>query len=168
MEGIGKYKRTKEQLNKLSILNSGENNPMFGRKQSEETKNKIGNSLRGKKRKQFTKETRIKMGESHKKEKHWNWKGGITPLKKLIRDSVETKEWRKSCLIRDNFVCQKTRISGGELEVHHINNFADFPELRFEVDNGIVLSKESHKLFHKLYGVKNNTKEQLKEFIENN
>ena len=54
---------------------------------------------------------------------------------------------------------------GGNLIVHHINNFADFPELRFAIDNGITMEKNIHDIFHKQYGYKNNTKEQLSEFV---
>jgi len=37
--------------------------------------------------------------------------------------------------------------------------------LRFAIDNGITLSEQSHKEFHKIYGKENNTKKQLKEFL---
>lgn len=53
----------------------------------------------------------------------------------------------------------------GKLEVHHINNFAEFSELRFALDNGITLSEKAHDEFHKIYGIKNNTKGQLEEFL---
>ena len=66
---------------------------------------------------------------------------------------------------RDSFTCQKSGQKGGDLEVHHINNFADFPELRTSIENGITLSKQEHKNFHKKYGYKKNTKEQLIEFL---
>jgi len=82
-----------------------------------------------------------------------------------IRRSKEMKLWRKACLIRDNFTCQKYETKSGILCVHHINNFADFPELRLAIDNGITLSEKAHREFHHLYGVKNNTKEQLIEFL---
>lgn len=77
------------------------------------------------------------------------------------------KLWKKACLERDNFTCQKTKQRGGKLRVHHINNFADFPELRTAINNGITLSEKSHKEFHQIYGVSNNTKEQLEEFLNN-
>ena len=95
------------------------------------------------------------------------WKGGITAENDTIRTSIEMKLWKKACLERDNFTDQKTGIRGGDLVVHHINNFADFPELRTSIENGIVLSKESHNLFHKKYGKRNNTREQLYEFLDN-
>ena len=100
------------------------------------------------------------------REDHWNWKGGITPINETIRKSVEYSLWRKSCFERDNFTCQFSGQSGGDIQVHHINNFADFPELRTTISNGITMTKKIHKLFHKNYGVKNNTPEQLEEFSE--
>jgi len=51
------------------------------------------------------------------------------------------------------------------LVAHHIQNFAQFPELRFAIDNGITLSKQAHNEFHKRYGRKNNNREQLDEFL---
>jgi hypothetical protein len=112
-----------------------------------------------------TKEWNIKIGESQKGEKGNNWIDGRTPEVMRIRNSAEYKLWVKSCMIRDAFTCQKTGQRGGELEVHHINNFADFPELRLAIDNGITFSKKTHKEFHERYGRKNNTHEQLSEFL---
>ena len=63
------------------------------------------------------------------------------------------------------FRAANTKIKGGDLAVHHINNFSSFPELRTSLENGITLSKESHELFHKIYGKKNNTKSQLEKFL---
>jgi hypothetical protein len=100
-------------------------------------------------------------------DKNPSWKGGVTPESHKIRNSIEYSLFRKSCFERDNFTCQKTRVSGGDLIVHHINNFKDFPELRFAIDNGITLSRQSHNEFHKKYGFKNNTREQLEEFLSN-
>lgn len=99
-------------------------------------------------------------------EKHPNWNDGITPINNKIRMSVDGVMWRKTILVRDNFTCQKYGVRGGYLVAHHINNFAEFPELRFALDNGITLSEKAHKEFHHLYGIKNNTREQLEEFLK--
>lgn len=138
---------------------------------SEETKKKISESLKGK---IVSKETRIKQSNSHIGiPQPWklgsnnpSWKGGISSENHKIRHSLEYKKWRRECLLRDNFTCQISGQYGGKLEVHHINNFADFPELRFDINNGIVISKEIHDKFHSIYGIKNNTREQLEEFIK--
>jgi hypothetical protein len=94
------------------------------------------------------------------------WKGGITPEMEKIRKSIEYKLWRKAVFERDNFTCQKygTKV-GGTLRAHHINNFAEKEELRFAIDNGITLSEKAHREFHRKYGIKNNTQEQLEEFL---
>ena len=166
---------------------SGEKNSFFGKKHSEETraimklkranqitteatKQKMSNSHKGintwAKGKKKSLEERIKRSESQPKGKnhHW-WKGGITAQSAKDRTSFELKYWKKACMERDNFTCQKTGIRGGVLNVHHINNFADFPELRTSIENGITLSEKSHKEFHKIYGNKNNTREKLIEFL---
>ena len=133
---------------------------------SEETKRKIGlaNSiaLRGKK---LSKETKLKMSKAHKGENNWNWQGGITPIDRRIRASIEYIFWREGNLARDNYTCQKCKVRGGKLCVHHIQNFHQFPELRFAINNGITFCKHCHDKFHKIYGKKNNTQEQLKEFL---
>ncbi len=93
------------------------------------------------------------------------WKGGINPINLTIRKSLEIRLWRKAVFERDNYTCQKYGIVGGKLVVHHILNFAEYPELRFAIDNGITLSKKAHNEFHKKYGKKNNTREQLTSFL---
>ena len=97
---------------------------------------------------------------------HFNWKNGATPENAKIRNSMEFDLWRIAVFARDNWTCQKTGIKGGKLTPHHIQNFAQWPELRLAIDNGITLSKEAHREFHHRYGVKNNTREQLEEFIK--
>jgi len=94
-----------------------------------------------------------------------NWKGGITPENRKLRNSDEAKLWRLGVFERDKFTCQKTKKVGGKLVVHHINNFADFPELRFAIDNGITFSEKAHREFHHKYGKRNNNREQLIEFL---
>ena len=75
------------------------------------------------------------------------------------------KLWRKAILEKCNFKCQKCGCSGGWLQAHHIQNFSEFKELRTSIKNGILLCEKHHKEFHKKYGRKNNTMEQLIEFI---
>lgn len=106
------------------------------------------------------------------KETHWNWKGGITPDSKLIRNSNDYKQWRDCVFARDNYTCQCCGKAGGKLQAHHLENFADNIDLRFDIDNGITLCFECHSpivkgSFHNLYGSKNNNSEQFKEFILN-
>ncbi len=41
----------------------------------------------------------------HKKENHWNWKGGVTKLKEKIRKSPRYNAWRITVFKRDNYIC---------------------------------------------------------------
>jgi len=93
------------------------------------------------------------------------WKGGITPENTKIRNSIQFSLWREAVFARDNWTCQKTKKRGVKLHAHHIQNFAQCPELRFAIDNGITLSEDSHNQFHKKYGRKNNNKQQINEFL---
>lgn len=109
--------------------------------------------------------------ESHSGENSHLWKGGITPENRKIRDSIEYKQWRNSVFEKDNYTCQCCEQYGGKLQAHHINNFSDFPELRFDINNGITLCSDCHSInikgsFHNIYSQFNNTYEQLEEYIQ--
>ena len=120
------------------------------------------------KRRCYSKETldKMKMAKIGKYgEETGNWKDGITPKNLKIRASIEYRLWREAVFARDNWTCQKCNKRGScTLHAHHIQNFAEYPELRFAIDNGITFCRECHRGFHKKYGFKNNTKEQLKDF----
>lgn len=80
---------------------------------------------------------------------HWNWKGGITPLRMRLRASLKYKNWRVSVFRRDNYTCRVCGQRGGYKVVHHVKTFAEYPELRYVLDNGITLCDRCHKILHK-------------------
>lgn len=84
------------------------------------------------------------------KEKHWNWKGGITLINDGIRHSLEYKRWRTSVFERDDYTCVWCGARNGlgktvVLNADHIKQFSDFPELRLEVSNGRTLCRPCHE-----------------------
>ena len=107
----------------------------------------------------------IGQGIIYKREKHPNWNPNLTDEEREKGRHIEGyDDFIKQVLERDNYTCQLTGKRGGKLEVHHLNCFSDFKEGRMDLDNCITLSKEIHKLFHKIYGNRHNIKEQFEEF----
>ena len=90
-----------------------------------------------------------------------------------LRGSIEYLHWRKLVFKRDNYTCQCCGDStGGNLNAHHIENFATNPDIRLDVNNGITLCNNCHNpivkgSFHNTYGTYNNTRKQLEEYISN-
>ena len=90
---------------------------------------------------------------------------------KSIRNSYFYKEWRTLVYERDDYTCQCCGDArGGNLQAHHIDNFSDYMELRFEIFNGITLCESCHSpskigSFHHTYGTINNNIFQLQEYF---
>ena len=162
--------RSLETKKKISDSLKGEKNPGFGKHLSEETRKKISISQQGK---IVSEATREKISKSHKGkpatwqkgEKNPNWKGGTSPLDKLIRTSLEYITWRETVFARDNWTCKKCNTRGGKLHAHHIRNFSSNIELRFVEANGITFCDGCHNFFHKTFGKKNNNEQQVGEFL---
>lgn len=79
-----------------------------------------------------------------------HWKGGITEENEKIRHSIEYFSWRNEVYKRDHYTCRicKKHCQKKDIVAHHIKLFADFPELRFSVDNGITLCRSCHRKIH--------------------
>ena len=78
-------------------------------------------------------------------EKSHFWKGGKTKQEKIIRTSAAYKKWRTEIFKRDGYICQHCGKRGGYLHADHINPFANYPELRFDINNGRTLCVTCHQ-----------------------
>ena len=124
-------------------------NNKLGRKVvfSDKHKEKLSLSSRGKSKpwlkgvSRITPEMRIKMSEGIRKK----WEDRTKLKKREDRKSQSYIDWRKKVRARDGYKCKMSNEDCcGILEAHHILSWKDFPELRYEVDNGIILCKYHH------------------------
>lgn len=102
------------------------------------------------------------------------WKGGVK-YHRQERSTNEYINWRKSIYCRDLYTCQKCGAKNKKgnkipviLNAHHIYNWNDFPDKRYDLNNGITLCRDCHNKFHSIYGKNNTTYEQMTKFLNNN
>lgn len=87
------------------------------------------------------------------------------------RENIRSKNpayriWQISILKLYDFKCVQCGDSrGGNLNAHHIENYSSNKEKRLDINNGVCLCKSCHIKFHKLFGFKNNNREQLEVFL---
>ena len=122
----------------------------IGRKHTQEFKDRMIFLNTGKK---HSEESRKKMSLVHMGmyvgEKSPRW---IKDRTKLSRTSKQGErrtaayfEWRKQTRKRDNWKCKiSNQDCAGRIEAHHILPWKDYPELRYDVNNGITLCHAHH------------------------
>lgn len=105
--------------------------------------------------KNMSEEAKEKMRVAHQKRllqlknnglNHWNYLEDRSLLKKQDRrnDSLY-KDWRKNVWLRDNFRCKIANPDcSGRIEAHHILSWSEYPELRYQINNGITLCHAHH------------------------
>lgn len=79
------------------------------------------------------------------KEKSHRWLGNRSE-KDLLTSRKEYRELRLKCFERDNFSCQVCSKSGVYLEMDHIKEWCNYPELRFEMSNLRTLCQFCHRM----------------------
>ena len=103
--------------------------------------------------------------EHNRGENHHAFKSEKTSTESVtIRNSQEYRDWRNSIFAKYDYRCGICSIRTKNLNAHHLDSFHAFPEKRFDVSNGVCLCSEHHRMFHKQYGIRNNTQSQFFEY----
>lgn len=82
-----------------------------------------------------------------KGEKHYLYKKDRTQLQKSEKKHLDGRyrEWMLGVKKRDNWKCRIADVNcDGRLEAHHILNWKDYTELRYQINNGITLCHAHH------------------------
>lgn len=104
--------------------------------------------------------------ERNRGQNHHKWNAELTDEERENQRSIQgLQDWRHAVFSRDDYTCQKCGERGITLNAHHILNYWKYKHLRTEVSNGITLCETCHKGFHKKYGSKENTQEQLNQYL---
>lgn len=128
-------KMTTEQRARMSAAKRGQPSPKRGIPRSPETKAKISQRLRV---------TAARGADCH------SYKDGKAVERRGPRFSLEARRWRTDVFRRDGFTCQDCGdAAGGNLRAHHLKGWADHPDLRFELTNGVTLCDPCHKRRHR-------------------
>jgi hypothetical protein len=117
------------------------------------------------KNKRATIEQRIKQSCSHRKIHREEFDKFLHEDKK--RHEFNNSGLREQCFLNADYTCDITKEKGVELNAHHLESWHSNEELRYDINNLICISKEMHDEFHRIYGRKNNTKQQYEEFKNN-
>ena len=134
----------KVTLETLKALELGRGELWRGRKHTEESRQKMRDSLKGRpssfkgKKHTFEARKRISIGQQG-----GGWKGFINPInlaeRKRFRDTIQ-----KRILERDNYTCQLCGERGRPLHVDHIQSWSEYVELRFDMNNCRTLCVDCH------------------------
>lgn len=189
-ESTNQVEEIKKKKEKTYLDRYGAKSPL----ESEDVKNKIRNTML----KKYGVDNIFKSPEfieTISGENHYEWKGGVKPLKHFLRNKLST--WRLNSLKEHNYACFITGRSDSNLDIHHAYSFNKifyetmnragidirdsigkytqdelnlienvFRKTHDKYGLGYPMLEELHREFHNIYGREDNTLEQLLEFKE--
>lgn len=139
----------------------------LGKKRSEDTRQRMRTAIRRKqgKRGPLSIEHKLKIGranhgnsykkgktlsEERKGKNHFRWIKDRNKLKRYGDDQKNRRSsayvtWRKEVWTRDKFKCRMLNSEcRGRIEAHHILSYTSYPDLRYDINNGITLCHFHH------------------------
>lgn len=151
-------KRKLSEAHKAAFA-AGRVHPFSGRQHSEETRRKWSERRKGRDNRTPGTIARVKSEWTGRRGKEApSWKGGITPIHRMVRTMKEYFQWRHEVYERDNYKCTECKIHGVILNADHIIPFsyilrtegirtpddARKSSILWDVENGRTLCKQCH------------------------
>jgi len=96
---------------------------------------------------------------------HWNYRDGGVAKTQRERYWAECREWRIKVLERDGYKCLACG-TNKRLVAHHLDGWANNPELRFDVGNGATMCHDCHWTFHRDTSHKNATRDMFSSWLK--
>jgi 5-methylcytosine-specific restriction endonuclease McrA len=84
-------------------------------------------------------------------ENHHNWKGGTSPERQRKYATADVRSFLRAVYKRDSYhcvYCGKPKTYPKSLHAHHIKSWAEYPELRYSINNVVTLCQSCHILIH--------------------
>ena len=108
--------------------------------------------------------------QAPKGDKHPFWNPNLTDEYRTLRrrrlSLNQTSKLPNCVFARDNYTCQHCGDRRNKLRAHHIMPWAEYPTLRYAVENCITLCKVCHDDFHALYGMRDFDDQDLTEYLK--
>jgi 5-methylcytosine-specific restriction endonuclease McrA len=101
----------------------------------------------------------------NKGENTYNWKPETADLKRQ-RTTSRMKKWKKFIKERDEATCVKCNEVKTIMHSHHIHSYKLYPELRYDIYNGVTLCPDCHIELHSIYGKLECDSDSLIEFLD--
>lgn len=77
--------------------------------------------------------------------------GNYHSIRRKADSSKQSRAWKKSIYERDNYTCQSCNLKSiGGMCAHHIKEWSLYPDMRFDVSNGITLCRKCHTKIHSI------------------
>ena len=96
-----------------------------------------------------------------------NYNPNLTDKDRIDRRLIKGyNDWVKDVYRKDNYLCQKCFKKVRRLNAHHIEAYAENPNLRLDINNGITFCQKCHNKFHSTYGKKDISRKHLDMFLK--
>lgn len=94
------------------------------------------------------------------------WNPDITDEQRVAqRKTYLDARFKKGVKERDGNKCTVCGEYKGTIVAHHLMSYVEYPEFRYDIDNGVTLCEKCHISFHQKYGWGKTTKDDFDEYL---